>query len=339
MRCFGLLLLFASQLVAAPFVPGTGEFMADCSDNFENEKWSYKLNLPKSSYEQDDNQRAPGGFSNNGLWHEGAKRGTPDVVKRVPTPAGGIVGSTGALLMQSRYTGIPGKMTGEQQQDDLLLKFDRKLRGSIPITWRPSCTVRVYLPPFEQWENRTGSSFGMRADCVGRTEEGETESYWPGMFILFRQANTKKKITADYAQLSVRANARGQDMKSLEMKNPGWWTLGMSFTADGQIHYYAHEGVADLTSADYLTSSYPYGDKCLTFNNFFFNVANWDNGQNWSTPWVIDDPKIFVDPPAGKTVAQLHRKQRLAGAPPAFVRVTKEPADAKKHKGFFSLFR
>ncbi len=97
--------------------------------------------------------------------------------------------------------------------------------------------------------------------------------------------------------------------------------------------------MADLTADDYLTSSYPYGDKCLTFNNFFFNVANWDNGQNWSTPWVIDDPKIFVDPPAGKTVAQLNRKKRTAGAPPAFVRVTKEPADAKKHKGFFSLFR
>ncbi len=231
MRCFILLFLFTSQLVAAPFVPGTGEFMADCSDNFENEKWSYKLNLPKSSYEQDDNQRAPGGFSNNGLWHEGAKRGTPDVVKRVPTPAGGIVGSTGALLLQPRYTGIPGKMTGEQQQDDLLMKFDRKLRGSIPIAWQPSCTVRVYLPPFEQWENRTGSSFGMRADCVGRTEEGKTEPYWPGMFILFRSETPRRKSTPIMPSFRCAPTARGNDMKSSEMKNPGWWTIGMSFTA------------------------------------------------------------------------------------------------------------
>jgi hypothetical protein len=47
--------------------------------------------------------------------------------------------------------------------------------------------------------------------------------------------------------------------------------------------------------------------RCQHFNNFFFNVANWDNGRTWSTPWVIDDPKVFVIPPAGQTVANLYR--------------------------------
>ena len=52
----------------------------------------------------------------------------------------------------------------------------------------------------------------------------------------------------------------------------------MSFSPDGQIHYYASPGVDDLTADDYLASYFPYGNRCLTFNNFFFNVANWDNG-------------------------------------------------------------
>ena len=78
---------------AEPFVPGTGEFLKDCCDDFEDPKWSYKYNHPKSSHEQDDKQRGPGGMSSNGLWHEGGKRGTPDVVKRVATPPGGIEGS------------------------------------------------------------------------------------------------------------------------------------------------------------------------------------------------------------------------------------------------------
>ena len=81
-----------------PFVPGTGEFLKDCCDDFENAKWGYKYNHPKSSHEQDENQRGPGGMSSNGLWHEGGKRGTPDVVKRVSTPSGGIEGSAGALM-------------------------------------------------------------------------------------------------------------------------------------------------------------------------------------------------------------------------------------------------
>lgn len=326
-------ILVQTTFAGTPFVPGTGDWLENCSDDFENPKWRYRLNLPKSSYEQDDNQRAPGGFSNNGLWHEGAKRGTPDIVKRVPTPPGGIEGSTGALLFQTKLSGIPGMLTGQQQQDDLLLKFDRKLRRSIPVTWSPSCTVRVYLPPFDEWENRTGPSFGMRADCRGRRSDGETDAYWPGMFLLFR-SETSKNVEADYAQISIRSNGRGQDMKSLEIKEPGWWTMGLSFSPDGQVHYYAREGVEDLTEEDYLTSSYPYNYRCLCMNNFFFNVANWDNGRSLSTPWVIDDPKIFVIPPAGQSVATLPRRkgQRVPTFP-----VTVEHDDDKKHGGgFFS---
>lgn len=290
------------------FVPGTGSLLEKCSDDFEDEKWGYSLRLPKSSYEQDNNQRGPGGVSRNGLWHEGAKRGTPDVVKRIATPPGGIEGSTGALLFQTKNSGMPGRITNEQMQDDLLLKFDRKLGRSIPVQWQPSCTVRVYLPPFDQWENRTGASFGMRADCRGRTQEALTDAFWPGMFILFRSENSRN-IESDYAQISIRSNSRGQDIRSLEIHEPGWWTMGMSFTPDGQIHYYASPGVDDLTEEDYLASNFPYSYRCLCMRNFFFNVANWDNGRTWSTPWVIDDPKMFVRPPAGQSVAGIYRKK------------------------------
>jgi hypothetical protein len=289
----------------APFVPGTGEWLADCSDDFEDPNWSYTLRLPKSSEEQDKNVRGPGGVSNNGLWHEGAMRGTPDIVKRVDTPPGGIDGSTGALMFATKNSGIPGRVSNEQQQDDLLMMFNKRLGGPIPVAWRPSCTVRVYLPPFEQWENRTGPSFGMRADCVGHGSDGN-EPYWPGMFLLFQKANGRN-ILADSAKITVRANQRGQDARSLAIAEPGWWTMGMSFTPDGQIHYYAAQGIYDLTEQDFLMSSFPYGMKCTQFNNFFFNVANWDNGKSWSTPWVIDDPKVFVIPPAGQSVASLYR--------------------------------
>ena len=288
-----------------PFVPGTGDFMDECSDDFEDPDWGYKLNLPKSSEEQDKQERGPGGRSTNGLWTEGAKRGTPDVVKRVDTPPGGIEGSTGALLFATKNSGIPGKVTNEQQQDDLLLKFDRKLSKTISVAWRPSCTVRVYLPPFEEWENRSGASFGMRADVRGRKPDGTMEPYWPGMFWLFRKAG--KNVEADFAQLTIRSGPRGNDVRSLKATEPGWWTMGLSFTPDGQVHYYARQGVEDLTADDYLASYFPYNNKAMTFNNFFFNVANWDNGRSWSTKWVIDDPKIFVIPPDGHAVAELYK--------------------------------
>jgi hypothetical protein len=193
------------------------------------------------------------------------------------------------------------------------LKFDRKLGRTIPVSWQPSCLVRVYLPPFEQWENRSGPSFGMRADCVGRSGEGKNEDYWPGMFILFK-SETSRGVDVDSAQLTVRAGPRGNDLRSHAIAEPGWWTLGMSFSADGQIHYYAHAGVEPLTAEDHIHSGYPYSYRCMTFNNFFFNVANWDNGKTWSTPWVIDDPEVYVIPPQGQSVANLYRTRQTQQA-------------------------
>src|SRR5262245_15880212 len=203
---------WSQALAGTPFVPGAGEFLEDCSDDFEDPTWSYTLRLPKSSSEQDEKSRPPGGMSNNRLWHEGALRGTPDVVKRVATPPGGIEGSLGSLMFASKYTGIPGRPSGKQQQDDLLMKFDRRLGRSIAMNWQPSCTVRVYLPEFENWENRSGPSFGMRADCRGRKPSGEMEPYWPGMFWLYRRADGKK-IQADFAQLTIRSGPRGNDIR------------------------------------------------------------------------------------------------------------------------------
>jgi hypothetical protein len=126
---------------------------------------------------------------------------------------------------------------------------------------------------------------------------------------LFRNGNGKS-VPEDYAQLTIRSGPRGNDIRSVKAAEPGWWTMGISFTPDGQVHYYASPGVDDLTSDDFLASYFPYGNRCVSFNNFFFNVANQDNGRSLSTRWVIDDPKVFVVPPQGMEVAQLYKNRK-----------------------------
>ena len=70
--------------------------------------------------------------------------------------------------------------------------------------------------------------------------------------------------------------------------------MGMSVTPDGQVHYYASPGVDDLTAADYLYSSFPYGYEAEQFATQFFNIVNKDDGRTASTAFIIDDPEIFV---------------------------------------------
>lgn len=293
--------------LSAQLVPGTGIKLDTSGDDFEDEKWEFVHNFPKSSKEQDETLRYPRGYSKNQRWFESPKRGQPDEILRVPTPPGGLPGSEWALSLRTKNSGVPGRISNEMMQDDLIMNG-----RTMPVSYQPSCVVRVYVPPFEEWEQRNGSSFGIRADVhttiteAGGSSKGKglfgrirsfgptrkSEAYWPGFFIALASKNDPKYKT-DRAYIMIRGNSLGHEIAGPVIEEPGWWTLGMSFTPDGRIHFYASEGVDDLTPADLITSQNPYGYRCESFTTMFFNVCNQDNGRNWSTKWIIDDPAIY----------------------------------------------
>lgn len=301
---------------AEGLVPGTGRKVSQVGDDFEDPDWKYHHNGYKSSEEQDGQHRLPSGRAANGRLVESMLRGHPDVIRRVPTPEGGIEGSHGALLLRSKLSGVPGRISHTMQQDDLLVNVEGPLKGYVPIRWSPNFVVRVYLPPFEKWENRTGISFGIRAGLQGSkystnrnsglfgsfTSGGvERDTYWPGFFIFFN-SSTDRNVKEDSAHLLLRAGPTGHDFRGPDIEQLGWWTFGISITPDGKVHYYAHPGVADLTQEDHIASQYPYGFRAERFETFFFNVANHEDGRNWTTPWIIDDPTLYIITNENRTV-------------------------------------
>lgn len=298
-----------------PLVPGTGVPITRVGDDFEDDDWSYDFDNPKSSSNIDKHVREPIGISANERIFESTYRGHPDVVKRVATPPGGIQGSRGALLMRTRATGVPGRRSNEQQQDDLMVNVYGVLGHEIGPEYSPSCTVRVYLPPWDKWEQRSGASFGFRMDCEAwDTKRGKGwllahlgkgwQQYWPGMFIVLQRKEDGFGET--HARLLLRADPSGRDIEGPIFKTPGWYTLGMSVTPNGQVHYYASKGVDELTPANHIDSQFPYNFKCERFNLIFFNVVNIDDGRTWSTPWIVDDPAVYYMP-KGWTTADLAR--------------------------------
>ncbi len=284
-------------------VPGTGVLVKNGSDDFEDENWKWYHRHPKSSEEQDKRIRSPLGKSNNGRWFEGPKRGTPDVVKRVALPAPGLEGSSHGMLIATLRAGIPGKLTYRMMQDDLIFNMSQAAGRGLSRADSPSVVTRVYLPPFSQWERRAGASFGFRCGCTTHAiitgedhpDRGEfgVEEYWPGMFIVFAPGDGKEQ--ADSAYLRIRGDRRGRGMRgpTITADQLGWWTLGMSFSPDGMVHYFAGPGVDELSMDDHLTSQYPYGYRTEWVKTFFYNVCSQDDGKTWSTPWVIDDPKTY----------------------------------------------
>lgn len=287
----------------AQVVPGTGLKVNEVGDDFEDENWTYTPNLPKASGNIDKVERYPTGFSSNNRWLESTYRGTPDSIRRVAPPKGGVPGSQGAMAIRTLHSGVPGSVSNKFQQDDLIANFAMTI-GALPVNRSPSVVTRVYIPPFEQWEQRSGSHFGFRADCMTMIDEKnkvlsifrggskKPEAYWPGFFVQLQRKQDGFPETQ--AMLLLRSGTRGEDIPGPVITTPGWWTLGMSFTPDGQVHYYAHEGVSKLTAKDHLLSVYPYGYKAMQLSTMFYNVVNQDDGRTWSTEWIVDDAEVFV---------------------------------------------
>lgn len=291
----------------AQVVPGTGTKIQNVGDDFEDENWGYIYNLPKASSEQDKQDRLPAGGSTNGRWLESTYRGTPDFVKRVETPPGGLPGSKGAMAIQTLNSGVPGTRAFKFQQDDLISNM-ANVAGNVPVSRTPSVVTRIYMPDFDQWEERNGSHFGFRIDCQTMIEKRATarnfwrrsswgkemEPYWPGMFIQFNRKEDNK-AEKDTATILIRSGSRGEDLPGPTIKKGDcWWTLGMTVTPDGTVHYYAHEGVEKLTQRDHIHSGRPYGYTALYMPTFFFNIVNQDDGRTWSTRFIVDDTEAFT---------------------------------------------
>ncbi|MEK6247408.1 MAG: hypothetical protein N2C12_04465, partial [Planctomycetales bacterium] len=286
---FGLACSVLITPASAQLVPGTGKKLEKVGDTFEDPDWNFIGNWPKSTEENDGHHRYPSGKSKNGRWYEGMKRGQPDFVRRVPTPKGGLADSEGCLLMRSLQTGIPGRPSYRVQQDDFIADTMYRLGRPISSRRQPSVVTRVYLPPWDRWERRNGPTFAFRIACEPsnpkprsrRDRSNEPDTYWPGLLIDFHPKNGEKR-PEDMASFRIRAS-RGGDYRGPSSTKTGWWTLGMSVTSDGMVHYYAKSGIEDLTEDDRIASQYPYGFRAREMRTFFFNVLSADDGKTWST--------------------------------------------------------
>ena len=286
-------------------VPGTGQQLTEVGDDFEDPAWVWQPNLPKVFNHKDDTQskNLPLGASANGRWYEGQVRGQPDSVRRVPTPVNGLPGSHGALALRSLRTG--GAQPGfQQQQDDFIADIARRV-GPISVGLAPSIVTRVWFPPIDEWEDRTGCHFAFRmgletnprARQRGGIQYDKFEGiYWPGMFVHLDSKEGKGATRREYdaAYFWMKATDDGRQMRGPQITQTGWWTLGMSLTPNGQVHYFIKPGIEDLTAADHVGSSYPFGYRAERLRSFFFNVCNGDDGRTWSTEFIVDDPQVFV---------------------------------------------
>ena len=303
----GLTAIISTSYGAPKVVPGTGKIVNQ--DKFEDPSWMFK-HLGNNNYGK------PVYGSTNQRWTGNNKRVVPDKVITVNTPAGGLNSSHKSMLIQTlNITRPKSRPSSGIGQADLLMQEKGR---SIQLSQVPNFTVRVFIPEWKNFEQRYGSSFGIRMymRCKMTTYqeapsyEGrfgrrtmkkvpvtKIDDYYPGFWIQY--VNNK---VSPFARFTVRADNNGRDYpqfrgnslgstpKKHRIAKTGWWTFGASMLPGGTVQYYAGPGVDPLTEDDFVMESKPY--ECHEFNKIFFDVVG--NGSNWSTGWIIDDPTIYV---------------------------------------------
>ena len=135
------------QIAAQVIVPGTGKRVAEVGDDFEDPKWNYIANLPKSSQENDGQTRLPGGSRPTAVGSSrrcaGARRrpACRDAARRHPRQQG-IDAHEDAFLRRPRPTELQAparRFCGEcriENRHDLSLPFAERRDPRLSATIR-----------------------------------------------------------------------------------------------------------------------------------------------------------------------------------------------------------
>ena len=224
------------------------------------------------------------------------------------------------MLFQTLHSGIPGTLTHQQQQDDLLHNIagdggddSRELEPELHLP--RVCAADQVLGAARRGDVRLSHGLG----CNGATRSIGRASFctWSGSR---RTASRRRSVRA-----WIRADNGGRDMPSLTFEPETWITMGISHTPDGAVHFFLRPGIDDLTKEDCVGSYWCYGYRAHTFQTFFFNVINMDDGRSVSTPWIVDDALSVCGHRADEQDSHGGRRQPDAGK-------TSKPRSRVRHR-------
>lgn len=241
----------ALGLTARAGVPGTGAVIDAISDEFEP-PWTfdYQMNL-----------------SSNGLWY-GQFRGAPEILQLVTPPDGSDATSTTALRLRSVDTAddsYPGA-------EDLVSQFySTTLFGrAVAFAEEPSYVTWVYFPPIATWPLTVDGSncFGFRLAARDHTligPDNENGEYYPSIWA-YRGSDGQGYLVARVGDGYV------EDVPIASVPSGGWYTLGMSWNAQGQTEYYAASGRLALQAGHRLYTDTLSARKMETVPYHFYSL-------------------------------------------------------------------
>lgn len=244
-------------------------------DDFEDKDWHY-------DYQKHVCYR--------GFWRTD-DRGEPDLLKHVDTPIGGKVGSTGALEMRTNQNDNDRDPT----QDDLLtVEFKDKLGRELTRADQPVFIVRVWLPPFDQW-NIGLTIFGFRQTA----RLNDNSDYYQSIWLAHNGHKPLFFLRNGIAYPNGTQVAFNDDRRYI-VTQPGWWTLAIAYDEKGAGHYYASPSTDSPTERNRMVDTTQFrtiggiDSPFMDHMGYSFFSLGYPGEEKISPRFVIDDYEVWV---------------------------------------------
>ncbi|MBJ7391545.1 MAG: hypothetical protein JHC85_08270 [Chthoniobacterales bacterium] len=217
----------------------------------------------------------------------------------------GLRGMPESLVIQDGVLSLRSVDNGDDDYpsaEDMICTYANQLGQPLSAADGPSVVGWVWLPPFSEWPTGTNASgfrewLGLRVTAYDDTMPYYSGSYWPGIYVATDDAGP--------CFIARVGDGYSPDITIGRVAASGWWTMGLSWNAQGRTQYYAAPGRVTLTEADLLhttpTHDSPIMNRSIdqllgTFLALRMTLTDPPTGQ-LSPDWRIDRIGVYVKTP------------------------------------------
>jgi hypothetical protein len=215
----------------------------------------------------------------------------------------GLRGMPESLTIQNGILSFRSVDNGDDpypSAEDMICTYANQIGQPLSSVDGPSVVAWVWLPPFAEWPTGTNASgfrewFGLRVTAYDAGLPFYSGLYWPGIYV----------ATDDGGPCFIArvGDGYGPDITIGRIATSGWWTLGLSWNAEGRTEYYAAPGRVTLTQSNLLhtTPTYdpPEANRFIDqlVGTFLALRMTYPSTGQLSPDWRIDRIGVYVKTP------------------------------------------
>ncbi|MDB6147185.1 MAG: hypothetical protein JWO45_849 [Spartobacteria bacterium] len=199
----------------------------------------------------------------------------------------------GALSIRSIDNGDDSYPSAE----DMISTYSDQIGRALDAAEGPNVVTWIWLPPFQEWPTGFNASgfrewLGFRVTAYDADLSLNGGLYFPGIYV----------ATDDTGPCFIArvGDGYGPDVTIGRIAAAGWWTLGLSWNAQGKTEYYAAPGRVTLTSADLLHVTPQFPDPAANrsidqlIGNFIALRMTYPPTGQLSPNWLVDSFRVYV---------------------------------------------